>query len=283
MQRTVVHASLLARPPAAASATPLGILNGKHMNEPVLKYLWELSAEAKARITTYFGSEVEEFSFLIATLIATLQRYHRQNLIYDDRDPKQVAFGLMTKSANTLMAGFELALTGYMWEPPVLLRSALEGFATAWDIVQNKDRFATWTARKKFDSTDSISSLKKIIGPIGKMYGFMSSKNVHISPLNSSPPMLTSDSGPKFQFFGLTPPGKESRSKGEIYFALLVAHVCLQLTELVFHNYSIELETIEKIPGTDLVRTKISARHRRFVDAAMEHLKAVSESSATYF
>ena len=253
------------------------------MNEAVLKYLRELSADAKARITIHFGFEVEEFSFLIATMIAILQRYHSRNPVYDDRDPEQVAFGLMTKGANTLMAGFELALTGYMWEPPVLLRSALEGFAAAWDIVHNEDRFATWNARKKFDATDSISNLKKVIEPIGKMYGFMSNMNVHTSPLNSSPPMLASDSGPKFQFFGLTPAGKESIRKGEIYFALFVAYVCLQLTELVFHNYSIELETIEKIPGTGLVRTKVSARHQRFVDAAMEHFKAVSEGSTTCF
>jgi hypothetical protein len=162
-------------------------------------------------------------------------------------------------------------------------RSALEGCAVAWDIVHNADRFSTWSAGKKFDATDSISNLKKVIEPVGRMYGFMSNMHVHTKPLNSSPPMLASESGPKFQLFGLTPHGKEIIRKGEIYFALLVAHVCLQLTELVFHNYAVELETIEKIPGTDLVRTKVSARHQRFVDIAMDHFRAVSEGTAPCF
>ncbi len=251
------------------------------MNESVLKYLRELSAEAKARTTSCFSAEVEEFSFLTAKMIETLQCYHSQNPVHDERDPKQIAFGLMTKGANTLMAGFELALTGYKWEPPILFRSALEGFATAWDIVHNKTRFVSWKAGKKFDSTDSISNLKKAIEPVGKMYGFLSNMNVHTSPLNSSPAILVSDLGAKFQFFGLIPAGKENVRKGEIYFALLSAYVYLQLTEIVFHNYSVELETVEKIHGTDSVKTKISARHQRFVDAATQHFKSILEDPAS--
>lgn len=253
------------------------------MNETVLKYLRELSPGTKARITAHFASEVEEFSLLVGTMIATLQRYHVVNPVYDSGDPKHPAFGLMTKSANSLVAGFELALGGYMWEPPVLLRSALEGCAVAWDIVHNSDRFTIWNSGRKFDATDSISNVKKVIEPVGQLYGFMSNMNVHTKPLNSSPSMLASESGSKFQLFGLTPPGKEIIRKGEIYFALLIAHVCLQLTELVFHRYSAELETIEKIPDTDLVKTRVSARHQRFVDIAKDHFKGQAEGTATCF
>ena len=253
------------------------------MNEAVLQYLRELSPGTKARITAHFGPEVEEFSVLVGAMIATLQRYHAVNPVYDSGDPKHPAFGLMTKSANSLVAGFELALGGYMWEPPVLLRSALEGCAVAWDIVHNPDRFTTWSSGRKFDATDSISKVKKVIEPVGKLYGFMSNMNVHTKPLNSSPAMLASESGPRFQLFGLTPPGKEIIRKGEIYFALLIAHVCLQLTELVFHSYCAELETIEKMPGTDLVKTRVSSRHQRFVDIAMDHFKNQAEGTATCF
>ena len=80
----------------------------------------------------------------------------------------------------------------------------------------------------------------------------------------------------KFQFFGLVPAGREAVRKGEIYFALLMAHIGLQLTELVFHNYAAQLETIERIPGTDTVRTAVSARHRPFVEAAMAHFTAMA-------
>jgi len=151
------------------------------MNESVLKYVCEQSAEVKTRLTQHFSSEVEEFSILTAKIIATLQNYNVQNLLHDEGDQKQVAFGLMTKGTNTLMAGFELALAGYMWEPPVLFRSALEVFATAWDIVHNEARFVIWKTGKKFDSTDSISNVKKAIEPFGKLYGYLSYMNVHTS------------------------------------------------------------------------------------------------------
>ena len=249
------------------------------MEATVLKYVLELSPEARGRVVAHFSKEVEEFAFLAAKITETLQRYHAQNPKHDENNPKEVAFALMTKGANTLMAGLEIVLTGYMWEPPILFRSALEGFAVAWDLVHNEPRFTTWKARKKFDSTDSISNLKKVIEPVGKMYGFLSNMHVHTGPLNSSPPMFLVGEEQKFQFFGLLSPGKERLRKGEVYFALLTVHVCLQLTELVFHNYSSGLETIEKIPGTDLVRTTVSQRHRPFVDAAIEHFKLMSQDS----
>lgn len=247
------------------------------MEAVVLKYLRELSPEARTRVAAHFSNEVGEFAFLAAKITETLQHYHARHPGHDENNPKEVAFALMTKGANTLMAGFELALTGYMWEPPVLFRSALEGFAVAWDLVHNEQRFLTWKSRGKFDSTRSISNLKKAIDPVGEMYGFLSNMFVHTGPLNSSPPMLIVGGEQKFQFFGLLARGKEHLRKGEICFALLAAYICLQLTELVFHDYSFGLETIEKISGTDFVRTVVSPRHRPFVDASMEHFKLMSQ------
>ena len=149
------------------------------MEETVLKYIRELSPESRARVAAHFSKEVDEFAFLAAKITETLQRYHARNPKHDKSNPKEVAFALMTKGANTLMAGYELVLAGYMWEPPILFRSALEGFAVAWDLVHNESRFSTWKARKKFDPTDSISNLKKTIEPVGKMYGFLSNMHVH--------------------------------------------------------------------------------------------------------
>jgi len=212
-----------------------------------------------------------------------LQSYHRTNPQHDPENPKQVAFGLMTKGVNTLMAAFQLSLSGYLWEPSILLRSALEGFATAWDLVHNPARFEQWKKDRKFDSTYSISNVKEVSEEIGKLYGHLSEFNVHTSPLNSSPSMVVADGEPKFQFFGLVAPGKEAIRKTEIYLSLFVSYVCLQLTELVFHQYAVELETIERIPGADLVRTKVSERHRVIVDAMKAHFSKVAADSNVSF
>lgn len=253
------------------------------MSETILKYLYEDSTDVKTRITNHFSSEVKEFSFLTAKIIETLQHYHSLNPKYDSGDPKHIAYGLMTKGANTLMAGFELALSGYMWEPAVIFRSAIEGFATAWDVVHNKERFNAWNTSKKFESTKSISNASKANSNLGQIWGLLSNMHVHTCPLNSSPSILVSDQEPRFQFFGLIPPGKEVVQKGEIYSALFVAHICLELTELVFHNYSLGLETIEKIPGADYIKTKTSARHRLFVDAAIQYFTSIVKNPTARF
>lgn len=253
------------------------------MKNTTLKYLRELAPESKARLTAYFANEVEEISILTAKAIETLQNYHRMNPQHDGNNPKQVAFGLMTKGMNTLMAAFELSLNGYLWEPSILLRSALEGSATAWDIVHNESRFELWKAERKFDSSDSITNVKKVIEPIGKLYGHLSKMNVHTSPFNSSPSMVVTEDQPKFQFFGFVSTGKEPIRRTEIHLSLFVTYICLQLTELVFHQYSSELETIEKIPGTDTVRTTVSERHRKVVDAMKAHFSQIATDSSVCF
>jgi hypothetical protein len=253
------------------------------MKSTVSKYLYELSPESKARLTKHFSGEVEEFAILISSMLQTLQNYHSLNPVYDENDPKQVAYGLMTKGGNTVMAAFELALNGYLWEPPILLRSALEGFATAWDIVHNNERFNLWKNNKNFDSTNSIASVKKIIEPVGKLYGLLSNMHVHTNPMNASPSFVMSEGEPKLQFFGFVREGKENIRAGEVHFLLFSTFVFLQLTEFTFHRYSLALETIERIPDTDTVRPKVSERHSKFVKAMMQHFETVSKDSPGRF
>ena len=246
------------------------------MHDTALNYVRSLAPDSTARLTVHFAAEVEEMSFLVSRAMEALQNHHKTNPQHDPENSKQVAFGLMRKGVNTLMAAFQLSLSGYLWEPSMLLRSALEGFATAWDLVHQPARFEQWKANRKFDSTLSISNVKEVSEEIGKLYGHLSKDNVHTSPLNSSPSMVVADGEPEFQFFGLVSPGKEEIRKTEIYLSLFVSYVCLQLTELVFHQYAVELETIEKIPGKDLVRTKVSERHRIIVDGMKAHFSRVA-------
>lgn len=239
------------------------------MIDTAKQYLTELSTDSKRRGLDRFSSEVGEFSTLLGKMSRTLQTFHGQ--AGDSASPaKLVAFGLMKKAANTLMAGFELALTGYRWEPSTLYRAALEGCAVAWDVVHNSDRFDQWEAdeSKKFDSTHSITRVKEVTPIFGPMYGLLSKMNTHTSPINSSPNMFPGIDGkePTFQLYGFTPVGREGARSSEIYFSLFVAFICLQLTELVFHQYASDLETVQRIPGELRMKTKVSERHRAFVD-----------------
>ena len=228
------------------------------MQETIKRYLNELTVDSKKRVTDYFKEEVDEFSLLISKIIIPLQNYTSKIKTPAKDDPKYIGYGLMTKGANTLMAGFELSLNGYLWEPPILLRNALEGFASAWDIVHNPKRLEMWKANKYFKSTDSITNAKEIISIIGPFYGLLSNMYAHIKQENASPSFVLLEDNPKLQFFGLIRNGKEKIRQGEIYLCLIVTFMCLQMTELCFHQYLSEFETIERFPGELYVKRVFS-------------------------
>ena len=184
------------------------------MPDYVTEYFAKSAADTRARMNVHYKSEIDEFARLVTAIISPLQRFNEGNTQFDKNRPLHFAYGLMTKGANSLSAAFELALSGYMWEPPTLFRVAIETFSVGWDIVHNPARFKSWCEDKKFDSTRSISNAKEISDVIGKLNGVLSKMNVHINPANSSPAMFLADT-PKLQLFGLIVPGKEGDgSKG---------------------------------------------------------------------
>ncbi len=234
------------------------------MPDYVAEYFKKSAADTRARMNGHYKSEIDEFVRLVNAIISPLQRFSEANPQFDKNRPQHFAHGLMTKGVNSLAAAFELALSGYMWEPPTLLRAALETFSVGWDIVHNPKRFKTWCNGKKFDSTRSISNAKEISEVIGELYGLLSKMNVHINPTNSSPAMFLADT-PKIQLFGLIVPGKEGARRNEIYFALFVTFICLRLTELSFYQHAKSLETIEILPDGSGAKTRVSETHKQFV------------------
>jgi len=234
------------------------------MPDYVTEYFAKSAADTRARMNVHYKSEIDEFARLVTAIISPLQRFNEGNTQFDKNRPLHFAYGLMTKGANSLSAAFELALSGYMWEPPTLFRVAIETFSVGWDIVHNPARFKSWCEDKKFDSTRSISNAKEISDVIGKLNGVLSKVNVHINPANSSPAMFLADT-PKLQLFGLIVPGKEGARRNEIYFALFVTFICLRLTELSFYQYAESLETIEILPDGSGAKTRVSETHKQFV------------------
>lgn len=234
------------------------------MQKTVAEYFESSGRDTRLRMAAHFDPEVKEFVRLISALTTLLTRFNAANPQLNKDSPYHAAFGLMVKGANTLGAAFELTLSGYLWEPPALLRVALETFAVAWDIVHNPKRFHAWRNDKKFDSTPSVSNAKEVIDVIGKLNGLLSKMNVHISPINSSPAMFKTDQ-PKFQLFGLIHPGKESVRQPEIYLSLFVTFICLQLTELTYYQYAEDLETIRILPDGAGAQNRISEAHMEFV------------------
>lgn len=244
------------------------------MSRVISEYFVKSARDTRSRMDGIYKPEIEEFSRLINSIITPLSKFDAARPRRDDEVPYHSAFGLMTKGANTLAAAFELALSGYLWEPSGLLRVALETYAVAWDIVNNPERFAKWKADKKFESTRSISNAKEVTEVIGRLYGMLSDMNVHINQRNSSPAMVQADV-PKFQLFGLVQPGKESIRRPEVYLSLFVTFICLRLTELTFHKHCEKLETIEIVAGG--AKSRISETHKGFVEEMMNVFRDMAE------
>lgn len=239
-----------------------------------LTYINQLSANSRKRISSVFEDEIEEICYLLSKQVSVLDNYLEQAGNLTNDKPYNVAFGIMYKSATSIMASLELTINGYKWEPITLLRNSLEGCASAWDIVHNPSQFELWK-EDKFNSPKSITNLNKEFCSIGKMYGLLSNMYVHTSPLNASPSMYMNEGKAELQKYGYLPTGKEDIQKSEIYFVLLVSFVCLQLTEVTFWKYSDKLETIKLIPGRNAVQVNVSKRHRMFVDNSLAHFTRV--------
>jgi hypothetical protein len=240
--------------------------------EEISNYIAEKSFDTKSRTTAKHNIHVDEFSELVFKILLTIRNYYEK---FSDEsiagNERQVSSNLIIKSTNSLMAAFELSLNGYYWEPPILLRTALEGFCVAWDICQNPNRFKAYQEGKKFDSTKSISNVKKEAAFVGKFNGHLSNNIVHISRFNGSPMCVTVDGSPQIQTFGFLPTGKEENASTNLYISVLTTFFCLQLTEIIFGKYSDELETLEMTGTSGIANNKVSERHRKYVSKMETH------------
>jgi hypothetical protein len=252
------------------------------VTEYIAEYLHDSGPECKSRLTKTYAAEIIEFSFLTNKLRETLTAY-QSNRSGDAHTALDVAYGLMTKAVNTMMAGFELALSGYYWEPPILFRNAVEGCATAWDVAQNENSFTLWQSSKPFKSADSISMLAKEDKLYGKIWGHLSNMNVHTTQLNSSPTAFLIDGQPTFQLFGFVPRGKEETRRFAIEFSIFAAFVCLQLTEIVFFAFASDPETLTKSDQDGFARNKVSERHRCFLESFERTCRAMKNDPNSFF
>ena len=67
------------------------------MQEAIKRYLNELTADSKKRVTNHFKEEIDEFSLLISKIIIPLQNYISTIKTPPKDDPKYVAYGFNDK------------------------------------------------------------------------------------------------------------------------------------------------------------------------------------------
>jgi hypothetical protein len=95
---------------------------------------------------------------------------------------------LYWSALNSILSAIDLLRRGYLKEPQMLVRNSLEVFAVAYDFHANPERYDSFIANpKKFESTRSISEIKKVHSIIGQWYGMLSKSFTHVSHLHILP------------------------------------------------------------------------------------------------
>jgi len=89
---------------------------------------------------------------------------------------------LLYNANNTIASAMTLFCNGYKIQPMILMRNILENIAVASHLLINPNHLEKYNSGH-LNSAKTIASLKKIVPPIGALYGMYSDYFVHISTM----------------------------------------------------------------------------------------------------
>jgi hypothetical protein len=163
------------------------------LDSPITKDdLWKTLTTTRNAITEAFDRKyADEISELVEDLAYSyklLSRVLNSEQQHKIPDNQHQALVLCWTGLNTLLAALDLYRGGYMREPQMLIRDALEIFAAAYDIFVNESRYELLKAGSKdFNSADSIKEVKKLHPIVAQFYGLLSQHFTHVSTLHLLP------------------------------------------------------------------------------------------------
>lgn len=241
------------------------------------QHLNEHGPACRSRLAKHYEIELNEFSILVDKMKEPLTTF-RQDLGGDGAEiARQHAYGLMYKGINALVSGFELALSGYAFEPDILYRNSIEICAVGWDIVTNEKSLSKFLKDSNFKSTSSINALSKVDGDYGFLWGVLSNHRVHVNKDNRTLPIRDSSIGRAYQQLGFIPIGEEEKNRINFEFSLMVAHRCLQLIETTFFPWVKNPEAIRESVSGKFVERHVSDRHSGFEKSFKESVAKIEE------
>ena len=156
--------------------------------ENVLDALRTTRNELAAEYDKKYGAEIEQLAEDLAVSYDLLYSVINSEEVKKIPDNHFYSFVLCWTGLNTIVAAIDLFRGGYPREPQMLMRNAIEIFASAYDIRRNEDKYNLLiTDHTKFDSTRSIAALKELVPMVGSLYGRLSDMFTHVSPLHMIP------------------------------------------------------------------------------------------------
>ena len=220
------------------------------MKENILKNL-QIGSDAIAKEFDVIHTEdlakiAEELAAAYQTLQGLLNKGDDDPTRLNDADFQSAL--IYWSALNTIFSGVDLLRRGYLKEPQMLMRNALESFSAAYDIHVNPEkRDQLLQGSKKFDSTDSIAEAKKIFPIIGMWYGMLSDEFTHVGRLHSLPHKVTNN---LLSMGGHFDSSDQSLAKINLLAILGTINVLDDLLELTFIRHIPEPRFWERVDAT---------------------------------
>lgn len=154
--------------------------------EQITDHIYEKSNAVASDFYREFGSVIDSLAEDIAISFTILADATDRNPEDEVSDADFQSANLFWNALNTELSAIELFIRGYMKEPAVLTRSALEIAMVACDLHLNPDKLSFFYAGK-LQSTESIGVIKQVIPAIAPMWGQLSDYFAHVSLLHVLP------------------------------------------------------------------------------------------------
>lgn len=241
----------------------------------MLSYIKGCSQEIATRFDELFSGEMESFATEMTSTFSILQKARNYTKQPGASEIDHNSVMILWSKANSLISAFELVRRGYIVEPLILARHALEGAAVVVDILKSPQKLSKFFSQK-YKSTGAISVAKEVIPIFGKIYGGLSDNLVHIGLLSCMPQW---GMGPNFGIQSLFLGGGIDENRIEDYVIVLCS---LDLCTDVFNTiveYSLfkfvdsprfwrkKSETTLSFEPDDVIKDRHEERQRKLVEA----------------
>lgn len=168
---------------------------------------------------------------------------------------------------NTILAGIDLFRRGYSKEPQMLLRDALEIFASAYEIHKDIDKYNQLIKDpKNYDSTKAIKTVKEIHPILGNYYGMLSDKFAHVSTMH----LVPHNSDTPLAIGGIYDPKRQHTIILGIISFLLTVDILNSVLEFSLIKYIDNPKSWKKVDNT----TYQFIHDKKRIDGFLEKMKA---------
>ena len=194
-----------------------------------------------------YPGRTADFSSQLAIQYAILQRFQVDqvsDVVYSNAC-------ILWKGLNTLMAAVEILRKGYLVEPLMLARHALECCCTAFDVYRNPGQLKK-IYDERYNSARAVQTARSVLPKIRKLYDHLSESMVHVGIMSTFPQWVYEGGIVKAVLVG---GGFDETNPGMFEIPLsglqLVIDAFAAIEENIFYDYATEHHYWEKV-GTSL-------------------------------